>query len=104
MTARHHSHDGDDFDTHVQLARDRYVAGLEAMIDEGNTTLGWLQAWPNQITNAEPELVSVLTALRLALSRVPVHDEVSDPRYERLSLARKTYTQDASGDLDLVDP
>ena len=59
----------DDHQAHRQLAHDRHVAHLEAAIDEANAALGWLQAWPNEITNAESELESAINVLRVALRR-----------------------------------
>ena len=100
MTSQLRPRHDDDHQAHSQLAHDKYVEHLEAMIAEGTTALGWQKAWPNQITNAEPELVTVLEQLRVFLRRATVnHDEVTGDGYEREPVARKTFTLDAGGDL-----
>ncbi len=59
----------DDHEAHLSVAHGRHVAHLEAAVNEATAALGWLKAWPNQITNAEEELESVINVLRVALRR-----------------------------------
>ncbi len=91
----------DDHQTHLEVAHENYVAHLEAMLDQGNAALGWLQAWPNQITNSEPDMETLINLLRVALRRAAQHDEVLDGAYERVSEARQTAVArfDEAGDV-----
>ena len=91
-------HQRDDHQAHRQLAHERYVAHLEAMIDEGNAALGWLQAWPNEITNSDEDMESVLNALGVALRRARPAD--GTPLTFDRDKPAAAYTFDASGDVE----
>ena len=86
----------DDVEAHRELAHERHVAHLEAAIDETNSALGWLRAWPNQITNGESELETVVNTLRVALRRARPDEPPSDarPLHEP-----PVYSFDADGDV-----
>ena len=93
-------HQRDDHQAHRQLAHERYVAHLEAMIDEGNAALGWLQAWPNEITNSDEDMESVLNALGVALRRAVPVGEPGRPVNPGGQPRFPAYTFDASGDVE----
>ena len=90
----------DDHQAHRQLAHDRHVAHLEAAIDEANAALGWLQAWPNEITNAESELESAINVLRVALRRARPDDGLPATPLAFDRDRPPAYTFDASGDVE----
>ncbi len=96
-TRRLQNRPDDDHESHISVAYENHVAHLTAAIDETNAALGWLRAWPNKITNAESELVTVINTLRVALRRaVPVGEPGPTPE----PLAEPpVYSFDADGDV-----
>ncbi len=79
-TRRLQNRPGDDHEAHISVAHENHVAHLGAAIEETTVALGWLKAWPNHITNAESELVTVINTLRVALRRaVPMGEPGPTP-------------------------
>ena len=85
---------------HKALALRNYLAGLTNMIGLGHGTIGWLRAYPNEITNAEKDLLSVLNLLEVALIRANGGvGEVSPVERPQPPQPRIAVTFDADGDL-----